>query len=60
MLLFSGSFLDMLHAASLTKQLLQGGSEELYAVATSLNQVYARNQTSVQSKQVLIFMRNKC
>ncbi|PFX16223.1 Midasin [Stylophora pistillata] len=46
-----GSLLDMLHAASLTKQLLQGGSEEFSAVVTSLNQVYARNQTSVQSKQ---------
>ena len=54
--LFSlGSVLDMLHAASLTRQLLERGSDALSAIRTSLKQVYLRNQVSEQSKQVSPF-----
>lgn len=45
----------MLHAASLTRQLLERGSDALSAITTSLKQVYLRNQVSEQSKQVSSF-----
>ena len=49
-----GSVLDMLHAASLTVQLILRGSDTQAAIATSLKQVYVRNQVSDQKKQVLL------
>lgn len=47
-----GSVVDMLHAASLTRKLLERGSDAVSAITTSLKQVYHRNQVSEQNKQV--------
>ena len=57
---FLGSVLDVLHAASLTKQLLQRGSDSLSAVITSLKQVYVRNQVSERNKQVSSSYLRRC
>ena len=47
-----GSVLDMLHAASLTRKLLERGTDAMSAITTSLEQVYHRNQVSEENKQV--------
>ena len=55
-----GSVLDVLHVASLTKQLLQRGSDTSSAVVASLKQVYVRNQVSEQNKKVLTSILRSC
>ena len=56
-----GSVLDLLHAALLTRQLLQRGNDTLSAIVASLNQVYVRNLVSEQNKKVLTsILRSYC
>lgn len=49
----------MLHAASLTMQLVLRGSHTEASILTALKQVYVRNQVSERNKEVFSFGINR-